>query len=144
MSDTFHGRDVFAPVAAALSNGVAPAEFGEEIGNWVRLPAPAPRRLEDGTLEAAVIHVDRFGNCVTDITRADLADEEIARGATLTLNGQTIKRFRRFFAEDSDDATAPFAIWGSAGFLEIAAFQASAAELLGARTGQSIQVNFAK
>ncbi|MCA1815964.1 MAG: SAM-dependent chlorinase/fluorinase [Acidobacteria bacterium] len=142
VSDTFHGRDIFAPAAAALSSGVAPAEFGEEVDDWVRLPAPAPRRSDDGTLEASVIHVDRFGNLVTDITRGDLADEEIARGATLTLNGRTISRFRHFFAEDSDDA--PFAIWGSAGFLEIAAFQASAAEHLGARVGQSIQVNFVK
>ena len=61
VSSTFHGRDIFAPVAAALSNGVALEEFGEEINDQVRLPSlETPLR---------VIHIDRFGNCVTNITR---------------------------------------------------------------------------
>lgn len=143
VSATFHGRDLFAPVAAALSNSVAVAEFGEQIDDWVRLPPLAPRRLADGTLEATIIHIDRFGNCITNITRNDLSDAEIAHGATLIVNSHTIRRFQRFFAEDSDGShasAAPFAIWGSAGFLEIAAFQTPAAQLLGARRGQSVKV----
>jgi S-adenosylmethionine hydrolase len=141
VSATFHGRDVFAPVAAALSAGVEPREFGEEIGDWVRLPPLAPRALDDGTIEATIIHVDRFGNCVTNLTRDTLSDERIARGATLAVGDQPIRRFRRFYADGEGDAREPFAIWGSAGFLEISALRASAADILGARRGQTVLVS---
>jgi hypothetical protein len=140
VSATFHGRDVFAPVAAALSAGAEPRELGEEIDDWVRLPTLAPRVGEDGTLEAAIIHVDRFGNCVTSLTRRELSEGRVARGATLRVNGHAIRSFRRFYSEADGDAREPFAIWGSAGFLEISALRASAAELLGARRGQTVIV----
>lgn len=135
VSATFHGRDIFAPVAAALSTGVAPEEFGEEITDFVRLPDLKPKRAEDGTIEAAVIHVDRFGNCVTNLT-----DEVMPGRPRLVINGREITSFRRFFAEGSDEPGELFAIWGSAGYLEIAANRASAASLLGAERGQKIIV----
>jgi S-adenosylmethionine hydrolase len=141
VSATFHGRDVFAPVAAALSTGVEPREFGAEIDDWVRLPSLAPRVRDDGTIEATIIHVDRFGNCVTNLTRGELGDDRIARGATLVVNDQPIRSFRRFYADADADAREPFAIWGSAGFLEISALRASAARLLGARRGQTVLVS---
>jgi hypothetical protein len=141
VSATFHGRDVFAPVAAALSLGTAPGELGGEIDDWVRLPPLAPRLLEDGTIEATIIHVDRFGNCVTNLTRRELNEERIARGATLVVGDHTIRRVRRFYADGEGDAPEPFAIWGSAGFLEISALRASAARLLGARRGQRVLVS---
>src|SRR5687768_2447391 len=72
ISTTFHGRDIFAPLAGALSLGVEPASLGPRVADYATLPFPAPRRLPDGTLEGAIIHVDRFGNCVTNITPLDL------------------------------------------------------------------------
>src|SRR5438105_11410482 len=72
LSATFHGRDVFAPVAVALVSGVKPLEFGDEIRDYVRLESLVPPRLADGTIEARIIHIDRFGNCVTNITREDV------------------------------------------------------------------------
>ncbi|HWS98905.1 MAG TPA: SAM-dependent chlorinase/fluorinase [Pyrinomonadaceae bacterium] len=140
VSATFHGRDVFAPAAAALSNGVAPEEFGEEIEDFVRLPGLRPRRAGDGTIEAAVIHVDRFGNCVTNLTPAELDEETLAAGARLAINGRVITSFRRFFSEETDAPGELFATWGSAGYLEIAAYRASAAGLLDAERGQIIKV----
>lgn len=152
VSTTFHGRDVFAPVAAALSRGVAPRELGEEIDDPVRLAPLAPRLAADGTIEARVIHVDRFGNLVTNVTRAELSDEEIARGATLRVGPHAVRSFRRFFADrpanaddlgehlHADDAGELFAVWGSAGFLEIAVNLSSAAALLGVGRGQSVRV----
>src|SRR5206468_1748636 len=62
VSKTFHGRDIFAPVAGALSRGVGASEFGREIEDFVRLPFAAPERRPDGSLVGVVIHVDRFGN----------------------------------------------------------------------------------
>ena len=139
---TFHGRDIFAPVAGALSRGVRADALGPVVTDAVRLALAAPRRLDDDTLEASVIHIDRFGNLITNITPRDLPDEAIRRGARLTLGGRDIESFRRFFAEDyRGGAGEPFAIWGSAGLLEIAVYRDSAARLLDARRGQKVVVN---
>lgn len=70
---TFHGRDRFAPVAAALLRGEPLAELGPEIGDPRRLDAPAPRR-GPGRITGRVVHVDRYGNLVTDIPAAWLPD----------------------------------------------------------------------
>ena len=140
VSPTFHGRDVFAPVAGALSAGVALDEFGEEVADWVRLAPLAPARCFDGTLEARVIHIDRYGNCVTNVTRSELTDEQIARGFRVEAGGRAVTHFRRFFADTDDETAAPFTIWGSAGFLELAAFRDSAARLLNLTRGQPILI----
>ena len=140
LSRTFHGRDLFAPVAGALSNGVEPARFGPEIKDYVRLAPIAVRQLSEGALEAIVIHIDRFGNCVTSITREDLTEEMIRAGARLEINGHEIQTFRQFFADA--DPNELFAVWGSAGFLEIAAFKTSAARLLDIERGQSVKAVF--
>jgi len=121
VSTTFHGRDIFAPVAAALSNGVAVEEFGSEIDDTVRLPSlETPLRI---------IHIDRFGNCVTNITR-DRSPGEIV------VKGRTIREFRRFYGEG--DEASLFAIWGSAGFLELSVNGGSAAKVLSVRVGEQI------
>lgn len=138
VSHTFHGRDLFAPVAASVSLGVEPAELGREITDYVRLAPLAPRKRDDGSLEAAVIHVDRFGNCITNITRDDLTEEMLRRGARLRVRGREITSFKNFFAEAEGSGRELFAIWGSAGFLEIAAFQQSAARLLGLERNEQL------
>jgi S-adenosylmethionine hydrolase len=144
VSATFHGRDVFAPVAGALSLGVEPAELGSEIEDYVRLAPHAPRMSENGDLSAAIIHIDRFGNCVTSITPRDLSEEMIARDARLVIQDRDITSFRRFFAEEGVSENELFAVWGSAGFLEIVAFRTSAARLLKARVGQTVEVKKGK
>ena len=141
LSATFHGRDVFAPIAGALSNGVEPAELGNEIEDYVRLD---PLRSGDENLSARIIHIDRFGNCVTSITPQDLTEEMIERGARLTVQGREITSFRRFFAEEAGSQNKLFALWGSAGFLEIVAFRASASRLLGAQVGEPVEIKEAR
>jgi S-adenosyl-L-methionine hydrolase (adenosine-forming) len=140
VSNTFHGRDIFAPVAGALSKGVPPEEFGELITDYVRLTPLAPARAADATLNASIIHIDRFGNCITNITRRELSDEMIARGVSLEVGAHQVRTFRRFFTETDARARELFAIWGSAGFLEIAASCASAAQLLGVERGATVRV----
>jgi S-adenosylmethionine hydrolase len=140
VSATFHGRDVFAPVAGALSIGIAPEQLGVEITDYVRLPQLKPKLQPGKTIEAAIIHIDRFGNCITNLTPDILTEAMIAAGATLTINGRKITSFRRFFTEGENIPGELFAIWGSAGFLEIAAYLTSAAQLLGAKRGQIITV----
>jgi S-adenosylmethionine hydrolase len=137
VSHTFNGRDIFAPVAAALSSGVKPEELGSEITDYVRLKGLTPETPRNGEIKGRVIHIDRFGNCVTNITRDELSPEQIEAGATLRLKGQTIRSFRNYFAEKSCSRDKVFAVWGSAGFLEIAAANQSAAKLLKIKRGDS-------
>jgi S-adenosylmethionine hydrolase len=139
VSATFHGRDIFAPVAAALLTGVKPAQLGTTISNIVRLPPLRPTTSRDGRLLARIIHIDRFGNCVTSITQNDLTAKMIAAGATLRIKGKSVRSFRNYFAEDGKGKL--FGIWGSAGFLEIATANESAAKLLKARRGDGVIVN---
>ena len=138
LSKTFHGRDIFAPVAAALSNGVAVAEFGDEVSDCVRLASLTPQVQTDGQLQGRVIHIDRFGNCITNLTRAHLTEESFATGAKLVVNGREISTVRRYFAEGGDDERDLFCIFGSAGFLEIAVQNSSAATVLNAHCGDTV------
>ena len=140
VSPTFHGRDIFAPVAGALSRGVSAQDLGPEVFDFVRLPSAAPERAADGTLVGAVIHVDHFGNLVTNITPAEFDDDAIERGARLRLAGREVRRFRRFFAEDAEGVGEPFAVWGSAGLLEVAIFRDSAARVLGVKRGDQVVI----
>ena len=73
VSATFHGRDVFAPVAGHLACGLPVERVGPEIADPVRLAIPRPERDASGAMRGVVLWVDRFGNCITDITREDLA-----------------------------------------------------------------------
>ena len=71
VSQTFHGRDVFSPVAGWLSKGVAPAEFGPEISDYVRLALPAVERVGENSLRGVVLKVDKFGNLITNISEQE-------------------------------------------------------------------------
>jgi S-adenosyl-L-methionine hydrolase (adenosine-forming) len=140
VSTTFHGRDIFAPCAGALSNGVRAEELGGEIKDFMRLSFAAPERLSDGTLVGALIHVDRFGNCITNIAQRDLDEETIRKGVSLLVGDSEVRTFRRFFADEGDTRGLPFAIWGSAGLLEIAVFQDSAARILKVGRGARVEI----
>ncbi|HZB47403.1 MAG TPA: SAM-dependent chlorinase/fluorinase [Pyrinomonadaceae bacterium] len=147
VSTTFHGRDIFAPVAGALSRGVEPEALGPPVEDFVRLPLAAPTRAADGTVNGAIIHIDRFGNCITNLTPRDLppvteATEVTTDSAALVIvvGDREVSAFRRFYAEEGSRPGEPFAIWGSAGLLELSVLHDSAARLLGARRGQTIKV----
>lgn len=137
VSATFHGRDVFAPVAAALAAGATLDDVGDPIADPARLSPLRPRRAGDGSVEGTVLHVDHFGNCVTSLTRADLPGLEEGR-LRLVLNGTRVRALRRFYADGEDGTAEPFAIWGSAGFLEVVIFRDSAARRLGVHRGDPV------
>jgi S-adenosyl-L-methionine hydrolase (adenosine-forming) len=141
VSPTFNGRDIFAPVAAALSAGIKPGELGEKIKDHVKLRPLKAETSQSGEIVGRVIHIDRFGNCVTNITQAELKPELIAAGAKLRVKRKLVKSFRSYFAEDTGSKDKVFAIWGSAGFLELAAAQESAAKVLNVRRGDSVIVS---
>lgn len=136
-SSSFHGRDVFGPVAAALSTGVKPNEFGPRIEDEVRLAPLSPVRDQDGSLRGRIIHIDRFGNCITNFTRADIPDSD---QVTLLVRRKVIRQIRRFFADETGANDKLFAIWGSAGFLELSINGGSAALLLRAKRGDPVVI----
>ncbi len=140
VSATFNGRDIFAPVAAALSLGVKPSALGTQISDMVHPPPLKPETQADGKINGRIIHIDRFGNCVTNITPDELTQPMIAAGAKLSINRKLVKSFRQYFAEETAGRDKLFAIWGSAGFLEIAALNTSAAKLLKAHRGDPVMV----
>ncbi len=120
-SATFHGRDVFAPVAAHLSRGVPPEKMGSLIEDPVLLEWPYPQKRPDGSIVGHVLHIDRFGNIITDIRREDLAGDVVVEIADRRIRG-----LRRTFAEV--EVGEPLAYIGSTGRLEIAIRQGNAAE----------------
>ena len=133
ISTTFHGRDIFAPSAAHLSKGVKPSEFGKEIVDFISFEETKPQKISENTIQAEIIHIDRFGNLITNLKREDLPPKFI-----LEIGERKIEKLQSYFAEAAKSEI--FMIFGSAGFLEIAAFQDSAKNLLQAENGQQIFV----
>lgn len=135
VSATFHGRDIFAPAAAQLARGVEAKELGEEIESFVRLGSLNPT-IESETIQGSIINIDRFGNIVTNITPEHITEKMIESRFILKVSKHKIERLQTFYAEANDGEI--FAIWGSAGFLEIVAFKDSAARLLNAKVGDDV------
>lgn len=138
VSPTFHGRDVFAPLAAWLAKGIALEDMGVKIYDYVRFTLPAPQTVNDHII-GEVIHVDRFGNCITNLTPNELSLEQVTALTRLRLAGRDVQRFGRHFAE-SPNAQELFAYIGSAGYWEIALWQDSAASKLQVGRGAAIQL----
>ena len=137
-SKTFHGRDVFAPVAAALAKGARPEEVGPAVDSIVELESLNPKTTNDGKIEGRIIHIDRFGNCITNLRANHLCADN--RASRLRVNQTDINSFREFFSEDSGTENELFMLLGSAGFIEIAVRNASAANILNAHYGQSVML----
>ena len=134
VSNTFHGRDIFAPVTAALSNGERPGAFGPKLADPVVLPSLKPRKQKQG-LQGRIIHIDTFGNCITNFTEADISENP-----EVLVKGKRIKTFKPYFTAPRGSSGELFGIWGSAGFLEIAANGKSAARLLHAKRGDPVKL----
>jgi hypothetical protein len=135
VSATFHGRDIFAPVGAALATGTDLDSLGSEVEDPLRLPSLRPRVAPDGSRVGTILHVDRFGNCVTSLTPDDVTDTDEGK-VRLGVAGGAITALRRHYAGALPGE--PFAILGSTGFLEISINGASAAAALGLKAGDPV------
>jgi S-adenosylmethionine hydrolase len=135
VSTTFHGRDVFAPVAAHLASGQAPQDMGEAIdpAALVRFDL-APPRVEPGRIVAAVLYVDRFGNLVTSVHRDDV-DPSRVRGARAGGRAAPLAASYGFV-----EAGGWLSIWGSSGYLEVSQSMGSAAASLSLGEGDAVEV----
>ncbi|MBV8892536.1 MAG: SAM-dependent chlorinase/fluorinase [Acidobacteria bacterium] len=140
LSNTFHGRDIFSPIAAYLSKGVDPARMGGEVTDFVRFAAPRPKSAGNGNLRGVVLKIDRFGNLITNITARDAPGlfRTDPPPFKITVGRREVTAIRSAYAEGA--AGEVFAIIGSMGFLEIAANRGAASKLVEATKGMDVML----
>jgi len=134
VSPTFHGRDIFAPVAAHLSLGVPPVDFGEPLASVTTLPISQPHQVADGLLVGHILHIDSFGNLITNIKEANLPRTKQA--ITIEVGKKVIPGLSRTYAEGE----GLLALIGSSGYLEISLKEGSAAAFLNAGIGDEVRI----
>jgi S-adenosylmethionine hydrolase len=137
VSQTFHGRDIFAPVAAHLSLGVCPEALGEPVGHLYWLPSPHLIR-RDNSIHGEVINVDHFGNLVTNIPAVMLVETPVI---DLNIRGRVIKGLSQtYYGNEQSPEGGLVALLGSQGYLEVAVRSGSAALFLGVDVGEPVNV----
>lgn len=143
-SSTFHGRDIFAPVAAHLAAGADFDDLGPRVSDALAIPRPALGRDPDGAWRGQVWHVDRFGNLITSIGRFQISDFGFriqntafqAQQAVVEIAGRRIQGLVQTFADGAPNEL--LALVGSSGYLEIAVRDGSAAQALDAQPGDTV------
>lgn len=140
VSNTFHARDIFSPVAAYLAKGVEVAKFGEEITDFVRFNAPKPKATDGKTLRGVVLKVDRFGNMITNFTPQDVPALFQANPPAfkILVGKREITEIHANYAGGAPNEV--FGILGSMGYLEIAANRAAAAQIIGSGKGSEVNI----
>jgi S-adenosylmethionine hydrolase len=135
VSSTFHGRDILAPVAAHLAGGTVLEKVGRPRAELFLLPGAEPTVQDDGSLRGQIVHVDRFGNCSTNIAAAQVAT---VGTITVEVSSTVLRGLVHTYADGP--AGAPIALLGSDGRLEVAVREGSAAALLGLAIGDPVWV----
>ena len=135
VSPTFHGRDIFAPAAAHLARGAPVEEMGEAlpVSDLIELPIPAPAPHPGGGWRCDILHVDRFGNLITNFR---LQSQQ--RGLKVSAGERIIERISRTFSDVEPGELVAYG--GSSGYLEIAVREASAAQALSLDVGDTILI----
>ena len=134
VSSTFHGRDIFAPVAGGLSLGISLYEFGEKVNSLHIVCVPKPLDSE-GSLIGKVLHIDHFGTLITNIKSNDLPGKD----ALVEVVGYCIQGISDYYAQKE----GVLAVVGSSGYLEISLRDGSACDFLGAIVGDEVRVTSA-
>jgi len=137
ISGTFHGRDIFAPVAAHLAAGAPLSALGPPVEQIESLDMPAVERASDGSLKGAVLWADHFGNLITNIRVSDLTPD---RDIRVSIAGRMIEGLQHTYADVPEGEA--LAMIGSFGALEIAVRLGSAKETLGAGPGAEVRVTY--
>ncbi len=137
---TFHGRDIFAPVAAWLSRGVRSFKFGDTINDYVRLPIPKPETANETTVEGSVVHIDNFGNAITNITDRHLAkfSPEFSQEKFNVFYKGTRINFAHYYAQaEHADLSA---VLNSFGFLELFVYKGNASDNFDIKINDKVSV----
>jgi hypothetical protein len=130
VSSTFHGRDIFAPVAAHLSLGVPMAELGEVVSSVLVFPIPRPLITDKGIIHGHIVHVDGFGNLVTDVRAEDIPSGNLI----IEAGGHRVRGLSPSYSAGGE----LLALIGSSGYMEVAAKNGNAAERLGLGVGDAV------
>jgi S-adenosylmethionine hydrolase len=137
VSTTFHGRDIFAPVAAHLAAGVTPAQIGKSMEDYLKPGSQKPHREGKRTWMGRILHIDRFGNVITNFHTEDFGDLGL-RGFQFAFGPVTVATIARNYAERAPGEL--FAIRGSSGFYEVSLSQGNAAKKIGCEVGASVEL----
>ncbi len=138
-SQTFHGRDIFAPVAAHLSLGLAVEKVGPQTEDLVMVEFPSPL-VSSREIKGEVIHIDRFGNLTTNITK-ELFEKNVQNNPfELRIGKRVLKSLSLSYADGPKGEL--LAIWGSWGYLELSVNQGSAQKLLSATKGTKLTIMY--
>jgi S-adenosylmethionine hydrolase len=140
VSQTFHGRDIFAAVAGWLSKGVEVSKFGEEITDFVRFAAPKPKKLNDKLTKGVILKADKFGNLITNIRPQDVPELFLDEPPEfkILVGKHEVTKMKKAYAQGTPGEV--FGILGSMGYLEIATNRGAAARMLGADKGSDVGV----
>ena len=138
VSGTFHGRDIFAPAAAELARGRPFGEIGEVLAHPRLLELRDARRTAAGELEGSIVHIDRFGNCMTNIARDQADDVRDAGSVRVAALRHTFSGIKSCYGDVGQGEA--LVLWGSFQFLEIAVNGGSAAEALGLGVGDTVRL----
>lgn len=137
VSHTFHGRDIFAPVAAHLSLGVPLESLGDPVNDWVRLAQCVAVWRTGSEIVGRIVHIDRFGNAITNIGEEMFTAMDRAR-LEVTIGGKTLQGIQPTYAMVGQGEA--LALIGSSGHLEIAVRDGNAAQVWGLRLGDEVLV----
>ena len=139
ISRTFHGRDIFAPTVGYLALGVKPNALGSNIKDYVNLEV-FKSKTNEGYIEALIVHVDTFGNLITNLHRHNLKlNMKENNLVNVVLKGKQMKLQYKLNYQQIEN-NKPALLLGSQGFFEIAMKQSSAAQSLGLSTGEKIKI----
>jgi S-adenosylmethionine hydrolase len=137
LSNTFHGRDIFAPVAAHLSNGVSHNELGEIVDKTNEISLPKPILSPDGKLTAEIVYVDSFGNLITNVNKEVIDRMKVAiESVPITMGRKRINGICSAYTDVGDNEA--LAIFGSSGYLEISVNLGSAGDILKLQKGDKL------
>ncbi len=135
VSTTFHGRDIFAPMAAWISRGIPLNQIGPVLPDPVRLQIPTPKLVKEGLIQGCILAVDRFGNLTTNVKL-----KEVTRPFKILAGQREITSLHKTYREGKPGEV--FIVPGSAGYLEIAVKEGSAAAALHLKSGAAIGIVF--
>ncbi|HGE70891.1 TPA: hypothetical protein ENX78_08660 [Candidatus Poribacteria bacterium] len=137
ISNTFHGRDIFAPVSANLSLGVKLDLMGNRLNDIVKISAPEPKALKDEII-GEIIYIDRFGNLITNISMDLIEKLSANKRIVIIVGNKTIQKISRSYADVP--VGKPLAIYNSFGNLEIAVNSANASKILNVQKGDTVTI----
>ncbi len=139
VSPTFHGRDIFAPVAARLTLGMPAAALGRELHSWVRLETLEPEMAE-GVIKARVVSVDHFGNLISNLSQDRFSRLAGSRPFRIAVGGSILRGIVRSYSDVREGEV--LALFGSSGLLEISVRNGNCRQQLQVTRGAPVEITF--